>query len=107
MIVPLFSGSGMRVKILEGLALGRVILTTTIGVEGIPAIDGEHLFIVDTATEFVEKINFCMQNPEQLKAIGENGKRFVNEYFDNRKVAERLKQHYDNLINSNVSSLKV
>lgn len=97
MIVPLFSGSGMRVKILEGLALGRVILTTSIGVEGIPAIDGEHLFIVNTADEFVDKINFCIQNPEKLKAIGESGKRFVNEHFDNLKIAERLKEHYERL----------
>lgn len=94
MIVPLFSGSGMRVKILEGLALGRVILTTSIGVEGIPAVDGEHLFVVNTADEFVEKINFCIQNQEHLKTIGENGKRFVNEHFDNLKIAERLKAHY-------------
>jgi polysaccharide biosynthesis protein PslH len=94
MIVPLFSGSGMRVKILEGLALGRIILTTSIGVEGIPAKDGEHLFIVDSALDFIEKINFCMNNPEQLKTIGENAKRFVNEHFDNLKIAEALKNHY-------------
>lgn len=97
MIVPLFSGSGMRVKILEGLALGRVILTTSIGVEGIPAVDGEHLFIVNTAEEFVEKINYCIQNPEILKTIGEQGKRFVNQHFDNLKIAERLMEHYEQL----------
>lgn len=97
MIVPLFSGSGMRVKILEGLALGRVILTTSIGVEGIHAVDGEHLFIVNTATEFIEKINFCIQNPDLLKTIGENAKQFVNEHFDNLKIAARLKEHYENL----------
>lgn len=95
MIVPLFSGSGMRVKILEGLALGRVILTTSIGVEGIPAKDGEHLFIVDSAADFIEKITFCIDNPQQLKMIGENAKRFVNEHFDNLKIAEALKQHLE------------
>lgn len=106
MIVPLFSGSGMRVKILEGLALGRVILTTSIGVEGIPAVDGEHLFIVNTPEEFVEKINFCMQHPDKMKEMGKNGKAFVHQNFDNLKVAERLKKHYENLINSKVSTLK-
>lgn len=95
MIVPLFSGSGMRVKILEGLALGRVILTTSIGVEGIHAKDGEHLFIVDTAEDFINKINFCINNPEQLKTIGENAKRFVNKHFDNLSIATELKAHYD------------
>ncbi|MFK7948189.1 MAG: glycosyltransferase family 4 protein [Saprospiraceae bacterium] len=102
MIVPLFSGSGMRVKILEGLALGRVILTTSIGVEGIHAVDGKHLFIVNTVDEFIEKINYCIQNPEKLKAIGESGKRFVNEHFDNLKIAERLKEHYENLNPSSI-----
>lgn len=97
MIVPLFSGSGMRVKILEGLALGRVILTTSIGVEGIPAKDGEHLFIVDSAADFIEKINFCINNPQQLKTMGENAKCFVNQHFDNLKIAEALKKHLEGL----------
>jgi glycosyltransferase involved in cell wall biosynthesis len=97
MIVPLFSGSGMRVKILEGLALGRVILTTSIGVEGIDAKDGEHLFIVDSAADFIKKINFCINNPKQLKTIGENAKRFVTEHFDNLRIAEALKKHLSNL----------
>jgi len=94
MIVPLFSGSGMRVKILEGLALGRVILTTSIGAEGIHAKDGEHLFIVDSAADFIAKINFCINNPERLKIISENAKRFVTAHFDNLKIAAALKEHY-------------
>ncbi len=94
MIVPLFSGSGMRVKILEGLALGRVILTTSVGVEGIAAIDGEHLFIVDTAKDFIEKINFCQNNPKKMQTIGKNAKHFVTEHFDNLNIAEALKTHY-------------
>lgn len=52
MIVPLFSGSGMRVKILEGMALGRVVITTTLGKEGISAEDGTHILEANNAAEF-------------------------------------------------------
>ena len=59
MIVPLFAGSGIRVKILEGMALGKVIITTRIGLEGIPAIDRKHVLIADTKEEMIEAIQYC------------------------------------------------
>jgi len=100
MIVPLFSGSGMRVKILEGMALGRVILTTSLGVEGIPAVDGEHIFIANTVEEFIEKIEYIKQNKNSLKAIGENAQAFIKSEFDNLAIAERLMNYYGELVNN-------
>lgn len=98
MIVPLFSGSGMRVKILEGMALGRVIITTSLGVEGIPAVDKQHIFIANTAAEFIEKIDFIKNNPTILKAIGENAKAFIETEFDNVTIAKRLMDYYGELV---------
>src|SRR5690606_10985460 len=45
MIAPLFSGSGIKVKVPEGLALGRAVISTSVGLEGIPATHGKDLFI--------------------------------------------------------------
>jgi glycosyltransferase involved in cell wall biosynthesis len=98
MIVPLFSGSGMRVKILEGMALGRVIITTSLGLEGIAAVDEQHIFIANTATEFTDRIEFIKNNPTILKAIGENAKAFIESEFDNLTIAKRLMDYYSELV---------
>lgn len=98
MIVPLFSGSGMRVKILEGMALSRVILTTTIGVEGIEAKHNEHLYIVNTVEEFLQQIEHCIVNQKKLIEIGKKARQFIEEKYDNLTIAKRLKIHYEDLI---------
>lgn len=57
MVVPLFSGSGMRVKILEGMALGKTIITTGMGKEGIHAVDGVQLLKASDVQSFIQKIS--------------------------------------------------
>ncbi len=54
-VVPLRAGGGTRLKILEAMALGRPVVSTTIGCEGLEVVDGEHLFIADTPEQFAEK----------------------------------------------------
>ncbi len=98
MIVPLFSGSGMRVKILEGMALGRVILTTSLGVEGIAAEDGKHIFIANTEEEFIEKIDYIKTHKDSLKVIGENAQAFIESEFDNLAIAKKLINYYEELV---------
>ena len=56
MIVPLLSGSGIRVKIIEGMALGKVIITTTVGLEGIPAQSGVNILIANEPADFLRII---------------------------------------------------
>ena len=60
MIVPLLSGSGIRVKIIEGMALGKTIVSTSLGAEGIPCKDGQNILIADTPEAFTEKIAKCI-----------------------------------------------
>ena len=88
MIVPLFSGSGMRVKILEAMALGKVVITTSLGLEGIDAIDYEHVLIANTANDFVEKIGFCEGNREKLKTIGLAARDLIEKSYDNLNNAK-------------------
>jgi glycosyltransferase involved in cell wall biosynthesis len=97
MIVPLFSGSGIRVKILESMMLGRVVITTKIGMEGIPAKEGESVLIANTAAEFVEKIRFCRQNAEKMAQIGASARKLMLKEFDNLTIAARVLDFYDNL----------
>ncbi len=71
MVVPLLSGSGMRAKILEGMALGKVVLTTSVGLEGIEARHKKEVLVADTSKEFLDALNFCQElSSGQLQQIG-------------------------------------
>jgi glycosyltransferase involved in cell wall biosynthesis len=97
MVVPLFSGSGMRVKILEGMALGKVIITTSMGMEGIDAIDKQHLLVADSPEEFVRAVGYCKSEPEIVEVIGHNALDFVGEKFNNKQLAVRLYEIYEEM----------
>ncbi len=94
MVVPLFSGSGMRVKIIEGMALGKTIVTTSIGAEGIPVKHLENIVVEDTAEGFVKRINQLIDDPHLFKAIGSNATRLIHKNFDNTKVCRALSDFY-------------
>jgi len=93
-LVPLRSGSGMRVKILEAMALGKVVLTTSLGLEGIPARDGQEVLIADQPETFLEKIHFCQIAPDRLTNMGKNARSLVESHFDRRGIAEELLEVY-------------
>ena len=96
-IVPLLSGSGMRIKIVEGMALGKTMLTTTLGVEGIPAKDGKEVMIADDPKDFADKICSLVENRELFNEIGKNAFNFVHQSFDNRIIAKSLIEFYKSL----------
>ena len=61
MLVPLFSGSGIRVKIIEGMSLGKCIISTSIGVKGINCSNNKNILIANTENEFIEKCAFVFK----------------------------------------------
>ena len=98
MIVPLFSGSGMRVKILEAMALERVVITTSLGLEGIEARHGEQVLIANTASDFVEQLLYCQENQEELIKIGKAARKLIRQKYDNAINANRLQQALNRLM---------
>lgn len=94
MVVPLFSGSGMRIKIIEGMALGKPIVTTDIGTEGIPTADGNNIMIANDADQFVESINRLINDRSLSDQIGKNAIGFIQEKFDNLSQASALVDFY-------------
>lgn len=97
MIVPILSGSGMRIKIIEGMALGKAIVTTSIGTEGIATTSGENLFVADDPDEFAQIVCNLVENREKCVAIGENARKFVTEYYDNDVITRSLILFYEKL----------
>ncbi|MFT6337716.1 MAG: glycosyltransferase involved in cell wall biosynthesis [Saprospiraceae bacterium] len=98
MIVPLLAGSGMRVKILEGMALGKVVISTVIGAEGISAIHKNSILIADTPAEFLESISWLLQCPERIEEVGKNAREFIGEHFDEGNNAEKLVSFYNSIL---------
>ncbi len=94
MVVPLLSGSGMRVKIIEGMAAAKTIVSTTIGAEGIDGENGHHIFIADDPEKMAEIIVTCHQNPELSKTIAENAKKLAQEKFNPKEVMPMLSSFY-------------
>ncbi len=90
MIVPLFSGSGMRIKIIEGMALGKTIVSTEIGAEGIEVNHNENIMIASDADSFVKTISNLLDNRELCEQIGRNAIDFIHKKFDNLVAAEEL-----------------
>ena len=90
MIVPLWSGSGIRIKILEAMALGKTIISTSIGASGIHYADNKNILIADTAEEFFNQIIWCFENPVESRKIGVNAKDNILENYNTKKIAENL-----------------
>ncbi len=94
MVVPLFSGSGMRIKIIEGMALGKPIVTTDIGTEGIPTSNGHNILIANDADQFIEAVTRLINDRELSDQIGKNAIGFIQEKFDNLSQAGALIEFY-------------
>lgn len=97
-IAPLLSGSGIRVKIIESMAMGKVVVSTSIGAEGINYTDGENIMIADSPEDFCEAIKALFQKPEESKRIGENARKLVSEEHSTKKIIERLVSFYQRIL---------
>lgn len=100
MMVPLQSGSGMRIKIIEGMAMGKVIVSTSIGAEGIPVTHNENIIIADTPEEFAKAIKNLSSNQELKTRIGNNARKFIEDNFENTKLISELLKFYESLVKS-------
>lgn len=98
MLVPLFSAGGMRVKIIEGMAMGRTIISTPIGAEGINYTDGKDVLLARTATEFVERILGLIDRPESVRAIGLAAHALVRDQYAEESIACDLIAFYQRLL---------
>ncbi|MCX6281089.1 MAG: glycosyltransferase family 4 protein [Bacteroidetes bacterium] len=97
MIVPLFSGSGIRIKIIEAMAYGKTVISTSLGAEGIEYSRGENLLVADLACEFFEMISVCIEHPEVMERTGSNARRLAETVYDRKKIIEKLQRFYTKL----------
>ncbi|PCJ79967.1 MAG: hypothetical protein COA49_10120 [Bacteroidetes bacterium] len=90
MTIPIHSGSGMRVKAVEGMSAGRPTVSTEIGVCGLDLVNGEHALIADSSHEFASHIVTLLDNPELASSISKRGKEHIRSTFSNSKIISDL-----------------
>lgn len=87
-IVPIRIGGGTRLKIYEAMSMGKAIVSTTIGAEGLPVSHGDNVFIADEAETFADGCIELLQNVEKRTAIGKSARKFVYDNFRWEVVAK-------------------
>ena len=102
-VVPLRAGGGTRLKILEAMALGRAVVSTSIGCEGLDVVDGEHLLIGDTPERFAENTVRLLRDRHLSQYLCANARRLVEARYGWDAIAERLMTLYDKMIESSLS----
>lgn len=98
-IAPLRVGSGTRLKILEALAMGKPVVTSTIGCEGLAVVDGEHVTVADDPQVFAESVARLMSDKKVATELGRNGRALIERDYSWSVVVQQLERFHTQLIN--------
>ncbi len=101
MLVPLLSGSGLRIKIIEGMAYGKAIVSTSIGAEGIDCTDNKNILLRDSPQGFAEAILELVASSKKITDLQNEARSLAEEKFENKKVVEQFINFIQNSILKN------
>ncbi len=97
MIVPLLSAGGIRVKIIEGMAMQKAVISTTLGAEGIECTHGQNILLADSPDQWLEAITEVVMKKNRANELGCAGREHVRNYFDIASISKSLIQFYKEL----------
>jgi len=98
-VVPLRSGSGTRIKIFEAMAMGKAVVSTTLGAEGLPVTHGENIILADDPAEFAREVVKLLRDSRRRASIGKSARQLVEENYGWPSVAA----YFDQIIHRVVS----
>ncbi|KKQ34700.1 MAG: glycosyltransferase PslH [Microgenomates group bacterium GW2011_GWA2_37_6] len=98
LLAPIRVGGGTKFKILESMASGTPVITTPLGNEGINARDGSEILIAEKPAELARKTVSLLGDDYLYEKISRNGRKFIEENYDWKKISERLDAVYRNLV---------
>ena len=96
MLVPLKSGSGIRIKTLEAMALGKAVITTSVGLLGLDLVPDKEVFLANTPEEFVAVLKRLDADPALAAKVGRAAREKVKSSYSNEKHIARLIEKYRN-----------
>ena len=97
-VVPLRIGGGTRLKILEALAMGKAVVSTSVGAEGLNLTAGDEIMIADEPAKFADGVFQLMEDKSMRRELGENGRRRVKTEYDWRRIGEKLQGMYEAVV---------
>ena len=103
-IVPLNVGGGSRLKILEAMAAGIPVVSTTLGAEGLDVQHGKNILIADTNEQLVEAIVSVVENEDRRKELGAAGRALVADRYDWSRLGVSLFKTYEELLTTGSAS---
>lgn len=89
-VVPLRIGGGSRLKILEALAMGRAVVSTTVGAEGLDVLPNQHIVLADTPHLFAESVLRLLDDPKRCLDLATHGRRLVEQHYGWDALAEKF-----------------
>ncbi len=97
-VAPVRAGSGVRIKVLETLALGLPLVTSSKGIEGTDLRADDHLKVADQPADFSSAIQQLMEKPEIGVQMGKNARKFMTHHHELGRVTDQLVQFYQDLL---------
>jgi sugar transferase (PEP-CTERM/EpsH1 system associated) len=94
-VAPLRVGGGTRLKLLEAMAMGKAIVSTTVGAEGFPVVSGQELILADDPEDFASKIVMLLEKPGQRRELGRTGQGFARANYGWDALVPKLEKIYE------------
>jgi glycosyltransferase involved in cell wall biosynthesis len=99
-VVPLRVGGGTRLKIFEALAMGKAVVSTIVGAEGLPLVPGEHFLQADSPADFARAVVSLLRDAPRRRLLGEAGRRLVEARYSWEQVGKQFEQLCEEVVSN-------
>jgi len=99
-VVPLRVGAGTRLKIIESMALGTPVVSTSKGAEGLDVVNGENILIADTAIGFANAVVSIVSSPELRAKLSQNGKKLIEQKYSSEVMGSSFNEFLNEIVSS-------
>lgn len=97
-LCPLLCGSGIQNKLLQAMAMGTPVVTTSIAIQALQVKDGEHVLVADEPQQFAEAVACLMTDKNLRKRLSINARNYIQEHHDWRSIGQKLEAVYETLL---------
>lgn len=96
-VVPIRFGGGTRLKVLEAFSMGKPVVSTSLGCEGIACEDGKHLVIADNPVNFADSVLQLLKDERYRRELGNNAQKLARKQYSWQTIGDKLLQYYEEL----------